>query len=76
MHGIVVCSLVGVIDSDCQGRICVSCWNRGHIPFPLNPLESIAQLVVVPVLQVSFNVVNVFEQSRRGANGFGSTGKH
>ncbi|MEO6824208.1 MAG: dUTP diphosphatase [Nitrosospira sp.] len=75
-HGIVLGNLVGLIDSDYQGQIFVSCWNRGHIPFPLNPLERIAQLVVVPVLQVSFNVVNDFEQSRRGANGFGSTGKH
>jgi dUTP pyrophosphatase len=75
-HGIVLGNLVGLIDSDYQGQIFVSCWNRGHIPFPLNPLERIAQLVVVPVVQVSFNVVNDFEQSRRGANGFGSTGKH
>jgi dUTP pyrophosphatase len=75
-HGIVLGNLVGLIDSDYQGQIFVSCWNRGHIPFPLNPLERIAQLVVVPVVQVSFNVVNDFEQSRRGTNGFGSTGKH
>jgi dUTP pyrophosphatase len=75
-HGIVLGNLVGLIDSDYQGQIFVSCWNRGHIPFPLHPLERIAQLVVVPVVQVSFNVVNDFEQSHRGANGFGSTGKH
>ena len=75
-HGIVLGNLVGLIDSDYQGQIFVSCWNRGHIPFPLNPLERIAQLVVVPVVQVGFNVVNDFEQSHRGANGFGSTGKH
>ena len=75
-HGIVLGNLVGLIDSDYQGQIFVSCWNRGHIPFPLNPLERIAQLVVVPVVQVSFNVVNDFEQSPRGANGFGSTVKH
>jgi len=75
-HGIVLGNLVGLIDSDYQGQIFVSCWNRGHIPFPLNPLERIAQLVVVPVVQVSFNVVNDFEQSHRGENGFGSTGKH
>ncbi len=75
-HGIVLGNLVGLIDSDYQGQIFVSCWNRGHIPFPLNPLERIAQLVVVPVIQVSFNVVNDFEQSHRGENGFGSTGKH
>ncbi len=75
-HGIVMGNLVGLIDSDYQGQIFVSCWNRGHIPFPLSPLERIAQLVVVPVVQVGFNVVNDFEQTRRGANGFGSTGKH
>jgi dUTP pyrophosphatase len=75
-HGIVLGNLVGLIDSDYQGQIFVSCWNRGHVPFPLNPLERIAQLVVVPVVQVGFNVVNDFEQSHRGANGFGSTGKH
>lgn len=75
-HGIVLGNLVGLIDSDYQGQIFVSCWNRGHIPFPLNPLERIAQLVVVPVVQVGFNVVNDFEESHRGADGFGSTGKH
>ncbi|MDN5881744.1 MAG: dUTP diphosphatase [Nitrosospira sp.] len=74
-HGIVLGNLIGLIDSDYQGQIFVSCWNRGHVPFPLNPLERIAQLVVVPVVQVGFNVVNDFEQSHRGANGFGSTGK-
>lgn len=75
-HGIVLGNLVGLIDSDYQGQIFVSCWNRGHVPFPLNPLERIAQLVVVPVVQVGFNVVDDFEQSHRGAKGFGSTGKH
>jgi dUTP pyrophosphatase len=75
-HGIVLGNLVGLIDSDYQGQILVSCWNRGHFPFQLNPLERIAQLVVVPVVQVEFNVVDEFEQSFRGANGFGSTGKH
>ncbi|KIO49977.1 dUTP diphosphatase [Nitrosospira sp. NpAV] len=75
-HGIVLGNLVGLIDSDYQGQIFVSCWNRGHSPFPLNPLERIAQLVVVPVVQVDFNVVDDFEQSHRGENGFGSTGKH
>lgn len=75
-HGIVMGNLVGLIDSDYQGQILVSCWNRGKIPFLLNPLERIAQLVIVPVVQVAFNVVNEFEQSDRGANGFGSTGKH
>jgi dUTP pyrophosphatase len=75
-HGIVMGNLVGLIDSDYQGQILVSCWNRGKIPFLLNPLERIAQLVVVPVVQVAFNLVDEFEQSRRGSNGFGSTGKH
>jgi dUTP pyrophosphatase len=69
-------NLVGLIDSDYQGQIFVSCWNRGQAPFLLNPMERIAQLVVVPVVQVGFNVVNDFEQSERGTNGFGSTGKH
>ena len=75
-HGIVMGNLVGLIDSDYQGQILVSCWNRGKIPFLLNPLERIAQLVVVPVVQVAFNIVDEFEQSHRGSNGFGSTGKH
>ena len=75
-HGIVMGNLVGLIDSDYQGQIFVSCWNRGQAPFLLNPMERIAQLVVVPVVQVGFNVVADFEQSGRGANGFGSTGKH
>ena len=75
-HGIVLGNLVGLIDSDYQGQIFVSCWNRGHSPFPLNPLERIAQLVVVPVVQVDFIVVNDFEQSHRGENGFCRTGKH
>jgi dUTP pyrophosphatase len=75
-HGIVMGNLVGLIDSDYQGQIFVSCWNRGQTPFLLNPIERIAQLVVVPVVQVGFNVVDDFEQSERGANGFGSTGKH
>ncbi|MEK6707608.1 MAG: dUTP diphosphatase [Pseudomonadota bacterium] len=75
-HGIVLGNLVGLIDSDYQGQILVSCWNRGRTPFLLNPLERIAQLVVVPVVQVDFNVVDDFEQSHRGENGFGSTGKH
>ena len=75
-HGIVLGNLVGLIDSDYQGQILVSCWNRGKIPFLLNPLERIAQLVVVPVVQVQLNVVESFEESERGAGGFGSTGKH
>jgi dUTP pyrophosphatase len=75
-HGIVLGNLVGLIDSDYQGQILVSCWNRGQVPFLLNPLERIAQLVVVPVVRVNFNIVNDFEKSNRGDKGFGSTGKH
>jgi dUTP pyrophosphatase len=74
-HGIVLGNLVGLIDSDYQGQIFVSVWNRGRASFTLNPMERIAQLVVVPVLQVGFNVVEEFDQSARGAEGFGSTGK-
>ena len=73
-HGIVLGNLVGLIDSDYQGQIFVSMWNRGREPFTINPLDRIAQLVVVPVLQVGFNVVDSFEASDRGAGGFGSTG--
>ena len=73
-HGIVLGNLVGLIDSDYQGQIFVSTWNRGSQPFTLNPLDRLAQLVVVPVLQVAFNVVDSFEESQRGADGFGSTG--
>jgi dUTP pyrophosphatase len=73
-HGIVLGNLVGLIDSDYQGEIFVSLWNRGREVFLLNPLDRIAQLVVVPVLQVTFNVVEQFEESHRGAGGFGSTG--
>ena len=75
-HGIVLGNLVGLIDSDYQGQIFVSCWNRGHSTFTLNPMERIAQLVVVPVVQVGFNVVDEFSESARGSGGFGSTGKH
>ncbi|MCL2885821.1 MAG: dUTP diphosphatase [Betaproteobacteria bacterium] len=74
-HGIVLGNLVGLIDSDYQGELMVSVWNRGHDSFTLNPLERIAQLVVVPVLQVGFNVVDEFTDSERGEGGFGSTGK-
>jgi dUTP pyrophosphatase len=74
-HGIVLGNLVGLIDSDYQGPLMVSAWNRGREPFTVQPLERIAQLVIVPVLQVEFNVVEEFEQSARGAGGFGSTGK-
>jgi dUTP diphosphatase len=75
-HGIVLGNLVGLIDSDYQGQIFVSLWNRGSSAFTLNPLERIAQLVVVPVMQVQLNVVDEFTASERGAGGFGSTGKH
>ena len=75
-HGIVLGNLVGLIDSDYQGQVLVSCWNRGREPFVVNPMERIAQLVVVPVVQVELNVVASFEESGRGAGGFGSTGKH
>lgn len=75
-HGIVLGNLVGLIDSDYQGQIFVSVWNRGSSAFLLNPLERIAQLVVVPVVQVDFNFVDEFPESGRGAGGFGSTGRH
>ena len=74
-HGIVLGNLVGLIDSDYQGQIFVSTWNRGNAPFVLNPMERLAQLVVVPVVQVELNVVDDFAESPRGAGGFGSTGK-
>jgi dUTP pyrophosphatase len=74
-HGIVLGNLVGLIDSDYQGQIFVSTWNRGSTPFTVNPMERLAQLVVVPVVQVGFNVVEDFDTSHRGAGGFGSTGK-
>ena len=74
-HGIVLGNLVGLIDSDYQGQVFVSVWNRGSQPFTLQPMERIAQLVIVPVVQVQFNAVAQFEQSERGADGFGSTGK-
>ena len=75
-HGIVLGNLVGLIDSDYQGQLMVSCWNRGKETFVVNPMERIAQLVIVPVVQVQLNVVESFEESARGAGGFGSTGKH
>lgn len=75
-HGIVLGNLVGLIDSDYQGQIFVSCWNRGKESFTIQPLERIAQMVIVPVVQVEFNLVDSFDQSERGAGGFGSTGKH
>ncbi len=75
-HGIVLGNLVGLIDSDYQGQLFVSCWNRGRDTFVVNPMERIAQLVVIPVVQVELNVVESFDESSRGAGGFGSTGKH
>ena len=74
-HGIVLGNLVGLIDSDYQGQIFVSVWNRGHVEFTIQPMERIAQMIVVPVLQVEFNVVTDFVASNRGDGGFGSTGK-
>ena len=74
-HGIVLGNLVGLIDSDYQGQIFVSVWNRGQAEFTIQPLERIAQMIVVPVLQVQFNVVADFTASSRGAGGVGSTGK-
>jgi dUTP pyrophosphatase len=74
-HGIVLGNLVGLIDSDYQGELMVSTWNRGNTEFVLNPMDRLAQLVIVPVLQVGFNVVDEFDSSSRGAGGFGSTGK-
>lgn len=75
-HGIVLGNLVGLIDSDYQGELMVSTWNRGSAAFTLNPMERLAQLVVVPVLQVELNIVDDFDSSERGSGGFGSTGKH
>jgi dUTP pyrophosphatase len=74
-HGIVLGNLVGLIDSDYQGQLMVSCWNRGSTAFTIEPFERIAQLVIVPVLQAKFTVVEQFDSSVRGAGGFGSTGR-
>ncbi|HEX8012418.1 MAG TPA: dUTP diphosphatase [Casimicrobiaceae bacterium] len=74
-HGIVLGNLVGLIDSDYQGPLMVSAWNRGRDTFVIAPLERIAQLVIVPVVQAGFRIVDEFEASARGANGFGSSGK-
>ena len=73
-HGIVLGNLVGLIDSDYQGPLMVSCWNRGASPFTVQPMERIAQLVIVPVVQARFNLVRDFGASQRGTGGFGSTG--
>jgi dUTP pyrophosphatase len=74
-HGIVLGNLVGLIDSDYQGQVMASVWNRGSAPFTIEPGERIAQLVVVPVVQVALEVVEAFSESRRGAGGFGSSGR-
>ncbi|MGZ8154002.1 MAG: dUTP diphosphatase [Burkholderiales bacterium] len=74
-HGIVLGNLVGLIDSDYQGQIFVSTWNRGRAAFRIEPLERLAQLVIVPVVQVGFEIVDEFHASTRGSGGFGSTGK-
>ena len=74
-HGIVLGNLVGLIDSDYQGQLMVSAWNRSDVAFTIEPMERIAQLVIVPVVQAKFNVVTAFEASERGEGGYGSTGK-
>jgi len=75
-HGIVLGNLVGLIDSDYQGELKVSAWNRSNTPFVLQPMERLAQLVIVPVVQAQFQVVTEFAASQRGEGGYGSTGKH
>ena len=75
-HGIVLGNLVGLIDSDYQGPLMISCWNRGQVPFVLQPLERLAQLVVVPVVQAVLRVVESFDPSERGQGGFGSSGRN
>ena len=74
-HGIVLGNLVGLIDSDYQGQLMVSCWNRSDTAFTLQPMERLAQLVIVPVLQARFNIVDEFPATQRGEGGYGSTGK-
>lgn len=74
-HGIVLGNLVGLIDSDYQGQLMVSAWNRSDVPFTIEPMERIAQLMIVPVVQAEFNVVQDFPASERGQGGYGSTGK-
>ncbi len=74
-HGLVLGNLVGLIDSDYQGPLMVSCWNRGREPFTVQPLERIAQMVIVPVVQAAFRRVDAFDASHRGEGGFGSTGR-
>ena len=75
-HGLVLGNLVGLIDSDYQGELKVSAWNRSNTAFVLQPMERLAQLVIVPVVQAAFNVVEAFTASERGEGGYGSTGKH
>jgi dUTP pyrophosphatase len=75
-HGIVLGNLVGLIDSDYQGQVYVSCWNRGAQDFTLQPGERLAQMVLVPVVQARFEVVDSFDDSERGAGGFGHSGRH
>jgi dUTP pyrophosphatase len=75
-HGVVLGNLVGLIDSDYQGQLMVSMWNRGQTAFTIQPFERIAQMVIVPVVQAQFNLVDDFDASHRGEGGFGSTGKH
>ena len=74
-HGVVLGNLVGLIDSDYQGQLMVSAWNRSQTAYTIQPLERIAQMVIVPVMQAEFRVVESFEESQRGAGGYGSTGK-
>lgn len=75
-HGIVLGNLVGLIDSDYQGELMVSCWNRGNTAFTLNPGERLAQYVLVPVVQAEFEIVTEFQATARGAGGFGHSGRH
>lgn len=75
-HGIVLGNLVGLIDSDYQGQLFISCWNRGDSTFKIHPGERIAQLIIVPILRAKFEIVEEFEDSIRGEGGFGHTGKH
>ncbi len=75
-HGIVLGNLVGLIDSDYQGQLFVSCWNRGQTTFTIEPGERVAQMVLVPVMQAEFEIVDEFSNSERGAGGFGSSGRH
>jgi dUTP pyrophosphatase len=74
-HGIVLGNLVGLIDSDYQGELMISCWNRGQSPFTIEPAERLAQLVLVPVVQARLDIVEVFSETDRGSDGFGSSGR-